>query len=68
MINFKNTNSDYFKEKDEYEDDEIISIIENMECDMHVKDERIEELEERIKQLTNPDEPDRYEDYRLGLI
>ena len=68
MINFKNYNLDYFKEKDEYEDDEIISIIENMECDMHVKDERIEELEERIQQLTNPDEPDRYEDYRLGLI
>ena len=46
MINFKNYNLNYFKEKDEYEDDEIISIIENMECDMHVKDERIEELEQ----------------------
>ena len=68
MISLKEYNLESFKDKDLYTIEEIVSRIEDLECDMHVKDERIEELEERIKQLTNPDEPDRYEDYRLGLI
>ena len=62
MISFKNTNSEYFNEKDNYEDEEVRSIVQDMECEIHTLRERIKEL------LQEKEEPDRYEDYRLGLI
>ena len=60
MINFKNYNLEHFKEKDLYTVEEIVSIIEDMECTIHTLQEK---LEEKIIE-----ESDRYEDYRLGLI
>ncbi len=61
-INFKDYNLDYFKEKDLYTWEEVISIIEDMECTIHTLEEKIKEYERE------PEEPDRYEDYVLGLI
>ncbi len=62
MINFKGYNLDYFKEKDLYTIDETIAIIEDMECTIHNLQEQLEDLQQE------KEEPDRYEDYRLGLI
>ena len=48
-INMKNYNLDSFKEKDIYSWEEIISIIEDLECELHIKEEKIEELENDIE-------------------
>ena len=48
-INIKNNNLDSFKEKDIYSWEEIISIIEDLECELHIKEEKIEELENDIE-------------------
>ncbi len=61
-INFKDYNLDYFKEKDLYTWEEVISIIEDMEGTIHELQEKIEEIERE------PEEPDMHEDYVLGLI
>lgn len=62
MINLKNYNLENFKEKDLYTIEEIVEIIEDMECTIHNLEEKLEELQQE------KEEPDRYEDYVLGLI
>jgi hypothetical protein len=48
-INMKNYNLESFKEKDIYSWEEIISIIEDLECELHIKEEKIEELENDLE-------------------
>lgn len=48
-INMKNYNLESFKEKDIYSWEEIISIIEDLECELHTKEEKIEELENDLE-------------------
>lgn len=60
MISLKEYNLESFKDKDLYTIEEIVSRIEDLECENHVLKEKLEEQDQ--------DEPDRYEDYRLGLI
>lgn len=48
-INMKNYNLESFKEKDIYSWKEIISIIEDLECELHTKEEKIEELENDLE-------------------
>ena len=48
-INMKNYNLDSFKEKDIYSWEEKINIIEDLECELHIKEEKIEELENDIE-------------------
>lgn len=48
-INMKNYNLESFKEKDIYSWEEIISIIEDLECELHVREEKIEELENDLE-------------------
>ncbi len=62
MINLKDYNLENFKEKDLYTIEEIVEIIEDMECTIHNLEEKLEELQQE------KEEPDRYEDYVLGLI
>lgn len=60
-INFKNYNLEYFKDKDLYTLEEVISIIEDMECTIHT-------LQEELEKKVIEEVPDMYEEYRLGLI
>lgn len=48
-INMKNYNLESFEEKDIYSWEEIISIIEDLECELHTKEEKIEELENDLE-------------------
>ncbi len=48
-INMKNYNLESFKEKDIYSWEEIINIIEDLECELHTKEEKIEELENDLE-------------------
>lgn len=56
-IVMKDYNLDSFKEKDIYTFDEIISIIEDLESDLRIKEKELEDLNQKIednyKQLTN---------------
>lgn len=56
-IVMKDYNLDSFKEKDIYTFDEIISIIEDLESDLRMKEKELEDLNQKIednyKQLTN---------------
>ena len=61
QINMKEYNLEYFKEKDLYTWDEIISKIEEMESSIHYLTEKIEEYEEVKEQ----DVHSIYEDFRL---
>lgn len=48
-INMKNYNLDSFKEKDIYSWEEIISIIEDLECELHSKEEELENLKNDLE-------------------
>lgn len=48
-INMKGYNLESFKEKDIYTWEEIISIIENLECEIKQKEEEIEDLKQDIE-------------------
>lgn len=48
-INMKGYNLEYFKEKDIYTWEEIISIMEDMECDIHILKEELEDLKRDVE-------------------
>ena len=48
-INMKPYNLESFKEKDIYTWEEIINTIENLECDLHTKEEELENLQKDLK-------------------
>ena len=53
-IVMKDYNLDHFQTKDVYTWDEIIEIIENLESELHIKEEELENLEQNLKDNYRP--------------